>query len=161
MKSNDFVYYFAQPAHRTIGKTEKQANIEMTTESWLCRWRYKGHNRILSIPAGYVWDGASVPRAAWSIIGLTPWGLTDGPSLAHDEPYRSKGGRKLSEGCTLTDEKGNKVVIDRAEADWVFLEACKFAGINRARAGLAYGIVRTFGSIHWGGPCPTSRKAAQ
>ena len=96
-----FAYMFCQPAHRTIGTTEGQANIEITTAPWVCRWKANGKLRILYVPQGFVWDGASVPRFAWSIIGLTPWGLTDGPSLAHDPLYRSMGGRKDFSGCTL------------------------------------------------------------
>ena len=163
MKSTDFVYFFAQPAHRTIGKTERQANIEITTEPWTCRWRYRGLERLLTVPAGYVWDGASVPRVAWTIIGLTPWGLTDGPSLAHDPLYRAKGGAMPDKwaDCTLTDNKGAGVRIDRAEADWVFYAACVAAGIKRPRAGLAYGVVRTFGGPHWGGPLPATGRTTR
>jgi hypothetical protein len=158
-RSESFVYFLRQPAHRTIGKTEKLANIEITTEPWLCRWLYKNNERKLFVPDGYVWDGASVPRIGWSIIGLTPWGLTDGPSLAHDPLYRTKGGRlDFDDGVTLTDNKNLRVTIDREEADFVFLAACVFAGINKTRSKLAYRIVRRFGAKHWGGPCPTTRE---
>ena len=157
MKPTDFVYFYSQPGHRTIGKTERNGFIEKTTEPWECRWRYQGNERRLIVPYGYVWDGASVPRAAWTIIGLTPGGLADGPSLAHDPLYRSSGGRVTLKfnGCKLTDEQGNRVVVDRPEADWVFKAACIFAGINKVRAGASYGVVRAFGNKHWGGPCPT------
>jgi hypothetical protein len=155
-----FVYFLRQPDHRTIGRTEATANIEMTTAPWICRWEANGTLRVLCVPHGYVWDGASVPRPAWSIIGLTPWGLTDGPSLAHDPLYRSMGGRKDFAGCTLLDADEQPIKITRLEADQVFLEACKYAGINHTRANLAYNIVRAFGRKHWGGPCPTTGRTA-
>ena len=156
MKPKGRVSFAKQPAHRTIGKNEKNADLEMTTEPWECCWDYKGLFRRLIVPAGYTWDGASIPRFAWSIIGLTPGCLMDGPSLAHDAPYRAAGGKKPDKwmGCRLENQNGNVVIIDRAEADWVLLEAAKFAGVVPARAGVAYGVVRAFGGLHWGGKAP-------
>jgi hypothetical protein len=148
-------FYSQQPAHRTIGTTERTASIEMLTEPWECYWSYDNHSRRLSLPVGYVWDGASVPRVAWSVIGLTPWGLTDGPSLAHDPLYRSRGGVIIEPGVVLCDEHGDCATIDRREADWLFWSLFVYAGINNARAATAYGVVRAFGNRHWGGPSPT------
>lgn len=45
----------------------------------------------VTIPAGYTWDGATVPRIAWSIVGLTPFGAHDAASLKHDWLYGFEG----------------------------------------------------------------------
>lgn len=152
------VWYERQPAHRTIGYNEKTANIEQLTERFDCFWDYKGMPRRMHVCDEYIWDGASVPRVAWSLIGLTPWGLTDAPSLIHDELYRSQGGRKTTPGCLLQDSYGKKIVLEREEADWLFYALLVFAGVAEARAAAAYAAVRIGGAKHWGGPCPTPFK---
>jgi len=156
----DHVWYEKQPEHRTIGKTERDGMIEVTTAPWYCQWVYQGDLRILTVPVGYVWDGASIPRVAWTAIGLTPGGLMDAPSLAHDTLYRAAGGKKPSgwHGCRLTNKNGNVVQVGRAEADWVLREMAEYAGVRRARSAVAYGVVRAFGALHWGGPMPAARK---
>ena len=149
MKSTEFIWFDGQPVHRTIAE-----DVEATSEPWVCKWKYNGNTRILNVPADYTWDGASIPRFAWSLIGLTPMGLMDGPSLAHDPLYRSKGGRLDMQGCRLTSEAGIGVVVDRDEADWVLRATMNFVNVPRMRANIAYGIVRAFGGGYWGGPAP-------
>jgi len=90
------------------------------------------------IRAGYIYDGASIPRVAWSIIGLYPGGIMEEPSLVHDSMYRRKG-----DG-----------VYARADADRCFFEMMLEYGVPRVRAGIAYAAVVCFGRRHWGGPSP-------
>ena len=158
--TKNFVYFKEQPKHYTIGKTEKEGFLEEVTEAWECKWCYRENVRILKCPAGYQWDGASVPRAGWTIIGITPGGLADGPSLAHDIPYRAEGGKDVNKmcGCTISTLDGTRVIIDREEADWLFREFCIFAGMCKARARAAYRIVTVFGRRHWGGPMPSIKR---
>jgi hypothetical protein len=160
MKPTEFVFFACQPAHRTIGKRERTGFLEQVTEPWSCKWHYRGNTRILSAEPLDVWDGASVPRFGWTIIGITPGGLADGPSLAHDILYRAEGGRREDKlaGCTLTDSHGLRIIVDREEADWLFRELCRFAGMKKARAVAAYGIVRAFGNTFWGGNAPSFNK---
>lgn len=152
----DTVWFERQPAHRTTGRNERNGFVEVVTEPWTCRWSYRENIRTLAVPAGYTWDGASVPRIAWTAIGITPGGLADGPSLAHDVLYRAAGGRKKERlcGCTIQTLYGVDVVVDRDEADWLFKEMCVFAGMRRSRAVVAYGAIRIFGEKYWGGSAP-------
>lgn len=153
----EFVYFSHQPAHQTIGKSEKNGFLERTIEPWQCKWNHNENTRILTASNLYAWDGASVPRMGWTAIGITPGGLADGPSLAHDILYRSEGGRnveKLCE-CTLTDINGIRVIVDRDEADWLFRELCIFAGMTKLRAQTAYSVIRAFGKKYWGGEAPS------
>lgn len=72
---------------------------------------FEGSQRWVTVPAGYLTDGASVPRIAWSII--PPWGSYGQAAVLHD---------LLCEYLTVI-ENGLPVPITRAEADAIFLEA--------------------------------------
>lgn len=72
---------------------------------------FEGSQRWVTVPAGYLTDGASVPRIAWSII--PPWGSYGQAAVVHD---------LLCEYLTVV-ENGLPVPITRAEADAIFLEA--------------------------------------
>lgn len=70
------------------------------------------------VPAGYLTDGASVPRPFWSIV--PPWGPYGQAAVVHD---------------FLVDQlfyfvKGERVTITRHHADRIFLEAMKVAGVS-------------------------------
>jgi hypothetical protein len=108
------------------------------------------------VPAGYVYDGGSIPRPIWSILGITPSGAGDAGFLAHDVPYRAKGGEKPEAylGCTITNPYGQPVVISRSEADWVLGAGMRWGGIAKHRVAIAVPFVRIFGAYHWGGPIP-------
>jgi len=150
MKDKIKIVSITQPDHVTVDE-----KISMTTVAWQCVWRRKNQTRILSVPINYQWDGASIPRFAWSIMGLTPSGILDAPSLAHDILYRSAGGRKNMNGCALTNKNDNGIFVDREEADWLFYEIMKFFKISGVRDEIAYGVVRAFGWRFWGRAAPT------
>ena len=140
-------YFDVQPTDRVMYDRWK-----ITTEDWNCQWEYKDQYRRLFVPRGYTYDGASIPRIAWSRIGLTPDGEIRAASLAHDVLYRAAGGRKPEEwrGCKLMNENGNTVFVSRQEADWLFYEFCVFATIPRRRARIAWLAVRLAGWKFWG-----------
>lgn len=67
----------------------------------------------VTIPAGYLTDGASVPRALWSIV--PPWGSYGQAVVLHDF---------LCEYLTIMDN-GKLRQISRIAADKIFVEAMK------------------------------------
>lgn len=71
----------------------------------------KGSNQWVSIPAGYLTDGASVPQIFWSVIPR--WGLYGQAAVVHDY---------LCEYLSITSD-GVPKRITRAEADDILLEA--------------------------------------
>lgn len=71
----------------------------------------KGSNRWVSIPAGYLTDGASVPQIFWSIIPR--WGAYGQAAVVHDF---------LCEYLSITVD-GKPQRITREEADDILLEA--------------------------------------
>jgi len=144
------VCYDKQPADRVIDGPWKE-----TTEGWRVRWSHNGKTRILFVPMGRKYDGASVPRIVWSIAGIRPDGEIRAASLAHDELYRTEGGRKLMGGGMLTNDNGNKVFVDRKEADLLFRELMLFATAPRRQSYMAWWAVRLFGWKYWGKDAPS------
>ena len=90
------------------------------------------NKKRLKIHAGFQSDGASVPRIAWSISGLTPDGMLRAGALMHDYLYRIRG-HFLS------------APTKRKDADKVFYDLMIAAGVARYRAWIAYRAVRLFG----------------
>lgn len=156
-------YFDCQPADRPAGDEQKEDTLKMVTEPWSCQWGYDGAVRQLFVPFGYLYDGASVPRVFWSLIGLWPDGLIRAAALAHDVLYRAAGGAKPEAwgGCVLTNDAGSGVIVTRKEADWLLQEYMKTAGMWKHRCGLAWVAVRIGGARHWGGPMPTIKNKRQ
>lgn len=44
-----------------------------------------------TIPVYYSWDGATIPRIGWTIVGLTPFGAHNVATLKHDYLYSYEG----------------------------------------------------------------------
>ncbi len=109
-------------------------------------------NRLLklTVEAGQVWDGASVPRWCWSII--RPGGLILGPSLIHDVIYEH-GGRPANLERWDGQEASWKPCTDsigRLRADKLFARMIRQVGLPSYKASVAYRAVRVFGASHWG-----------
>lgn len=79
---------------------------------------------VIGVPAGFVTDLASVPRALWSI--LPPHGQYAKAAIVHDYLYQQAIGSKRY-------------------ADDVFLEAMEVLGVARWRRMVMYWAVRCFG----------------
>lgn len=81
-------------------------------------------DEVIRVPAGFVTDLASIPRALWSV--LPPHGRYAKAAIVHDwmyvEAYKTK-----------------------AYADQVFLEAMGVLGVGKVRRTLMYFAVRLFG----------------
>lgn len=60
-------------------------------------WKIGGKHFRITIPAGFKYDGASVPRVFWSVTGFLPDGLGRAAALVHDFIYVHKG--KMPTGC--------------------------------------------------------------
>jgi len=94
----------------------------------------KGRRPILTVPAGFKYDGASVPRPLWSVSGIRPDGLIRAAALIHDFIYRSAGWDGL---------------YTRKETDVLFRHMIREAGLGWWTAVRAYRAVRMFGWIPW------------
>lgn len=93
---------------------------------------------ILTVPAGYLSDGASVPELVWNIE--PPFGDCLEAAMHHDWLYSSK-------------------TRPRAEADLVFLEGMTVLGLAWWKRSLLYRAVRMGGARGYG--LPAEYAAAQ
>lgn len=84
--------------------------------------------RLLTVPAGFVTDFASVPRLP--IIYLSEGGKGNRAAVVHDWLYTSQ-------------------AVDRATADAVLREALLASGYSAFTAGVFYAAVRAGGASHW------------
>lgn len=91
------------------------------------------------IRAGFVFDGASVPRWLWSLSGFTPDGLHRAAVLIHDYLYAR---------CGQTDDPYVRP-YSRRGADRLMRKIMIASGVPRRRAYLAYIAARLFGGAAW------------
>lgn len=92
----------------------------------------------ISIPKGYLTDGASVPRILWSIC--PKWDKSHKAVILHDYlcEYR------------IVTINGTPTYISREEVDRLFLYALKYEGLTKLKYSLMYGAVRAMSNIKGG-----------
>jgi len=88
----------------------------------------------VTVPAGFVNDLASVPRALRSLA--PPWQQSARSGVLHDYLYR-------------TALANNEFRIDRLYADQVFRAALRSEGVSRFKAWAMYKAVRWFAGRTW------------
>ena len=82
------------------------------------------------VPAGFITDGASIPKAVWSIVG-SPWtGKYVYATIPHDWGYTTQ---------TMT----------RREVDDIFNEGMRILGVSWWKRKLMYRCVRMFAWVCW------------
>ena len=82
---------------------------------------------LVEIKHGFEWDGASIPRWAWSIAGHPKDDDVIVPSLFHDGLYSSK-------------------LVSRWKADRIFYKLLRREGVGRFKANYMFWAVRVGGS---------------
>lgn len=125
-------------------------------------WTMEAHNAddhnqkypvttTITVPKGFRWDGASVPKMFWS------WGFeTDGKhraaALVHDFIYIHEG--KLPEGTMVSSYLDYENVIQhgsfsRLDSDRLFGKMMSQAGVDKTRKKIMTIVVKYFGWIYW------------
>jgi len=89
----------------------------------------KDSDDIISVPAGYVSDGSSVPKIFWSLVG-SPMGSTAQSGFLHDFLY---GERKRT----------------RKECDGIFVQAMFVLGVPWWKRRVMWAALRLFGWVAW------------
>ena len=113
-----------------IHQSDEQGNVFTLQENLTICWR----GRVLSVPAGFESDGASVPRFFWRIVFPPGDNRALKAAFAHDYLYRRH-----------PEEWSKK------DADQMFFDLLRAGGIPCIRASLAYWGVRLFGRRSWQG----------
>lgn len=93
-------------------------------------WSFTIDDKEYFIPAGYAYDGASVPRLVWPIIGQPFCPDFAAPALAHDVLY-------------LTH------AVIRSVADEVLYQLLRQSGVGAIRAKTMWAAVRSCASFAW------------
>ena len=143
-----------QPAVRPITK-----NIWELVEGYLLTYYYQGHYCELGVPVGFRYDGASIPRAAWTVLGLSPGGVCLLFSLIHDLLYRSAGLTKplMQDGIAPFVE--GKHHFTRWESDVMMRDVMEWCGeFNKFQVRTSYRMVHRFGKKYFGHPPPSYGK---
>lgn len=91
---------------------------------------WEGETRKIVVKKGFDFDGASIPRFLWSIIGSPMTGGYQRAACLHDALYAGE-------------------VLPRKECDGLFLEAMKSDGVSYTKRYSMYWAVRTFGGSVW------------
>lgn len=103
-------------------------------------YQYTHAGYLITVPAGFEFDLASVPRAFW--VFISPFDLSIVAPLLHDFLYHYRGDPPA--GAIVP-----AYVYTRLEADDLFLELMVEEGVPRWRREVAYRAVRTFGGVYW------------
>jgi hypothetical protein len=91
-----------------------------------CPFRYFSSFGVITVPGGFITDGASIPRCFWNI--LAPFGEYFEAAIIHDYLYSPHNRR-----------------FTRAQADAIFKEAMFNVGIGWLKRETIYRAVRAFG----------------
>jgi hypothetical protein len=109
-------------------------------------WTYKYRGTTLVIPAGFEFDGASIPRPFWAV--LNPIGLLLIPGLIHDYGYRYNKIWKLEEDGSVSPYWVNK---GKGHWDKVFLKVAADVNGMKLLDFIAWLAVKLGGKSAWKG----------
>jgi hypothetical protein len=133
----------AQPV-KVAKSTLSPPVITYLTEKKLWRleqdYSYRDGDYAITVPSGFEFDLASVPRFIWWLIG--PFDLSIAAPLVHDFLYRFRGAPP--QGCI-----DPRRTYTRSQADLLFRTIMKEEGVWWWRRAAAYRAVRWFGGAAW------------
>lgn len=121
---------------------DPRANVWRLFKRWRVMFSLDKMSYCLTIPRGFPFDLASIPRIFTRLIARFELGIE--PPLVHDYLY-SLGGRP-PRGRINPYRR-----FDREEADRIFLDLMLRRGIKKWKAYLAFIAVRLFGWAAWRG----------
>ena len=88
------------------------------------------NGRLVNVPGGFQYDGASIPRALWTIVGNPFEPQFMRAALAHDWLYHVH-------------------TYDRQESDALFSGLLQEDGVSKAKAETMRAGIRAFGGRYW------------
>ena len=120
--------------------------VQGSTMILLADWHVEGmlpDGRVLylDVKAGFVFDGASIPRALWRVCGHPLEAPRIAAALAHDWIYASK--------C-----------VPRVDADLIYRTICAWVGIPAFCRNVEHAALRLCGWVAWNGHGEADRNFA-
>lgn len=138
-----------QPLVRSVTRS-----LSVTESPTRYVFEYKGHVYKIVVPEHFLFDGASIPRLLWTVLGLAPHGPMDGPALIHDFIYHYRG--SLPEGSFEIYDKYGRIwvpcetPVTKNMADLLLRDLVSYFKIcNRIKAHLVYLAVAVLGWRAW------------
>jgi len=119
---------------RQLGATKNYEVVEDYT--------YQAGTYSITVPKGFVYDRASIPRVFWVLIDKDS--LSNVAPLFHDLLYRNG-------GVLPTNQVSPYRKFSRKETDDLFLELMTKCGVNKWRREAAYQAVRRGAELAWKG----------
>jgi hypothetical protein len=98
----------------------------------------KSNGESLSVPAGTLSDGSSVPGPLWAALDADPSDLLI-PGFVHDFAYR--------QGARFDKPGGGTRVINRYEADLLHIAICRLLRVKKADQAKIFYALRVGGSF--------------
>lgn len=124
----DLEYEYARDASATLNK-----DFWRVTSAFRFYFTLNGQTVWVYVPAGYLTDGASVPRIFWDAI--PPWGAYGQAAVVHD---------MLCEYLTVFTDDGKEVSITRKQADNILRDALKVLNIPTRTRWFIYAGVKLY-----------------
>lgn len=93
-------------------------------------YHYKNKKMVMkSVPSGFKFNGSSIPRLAWTLLGESPMqGAHVHASVVHDYAYQNE-----------------EVDVTRKESDSLYLQMCVQHGMKKSKALIMWAFIRVFG----------------
>lgn len=112
-------YFMLEPTHFTVVKDNERVRLNVDVEviiTWMdCEDMFE---KKFSIPAGYEYDGASIPKMFWGLIGEPDDTQFLEAALVHDFMYEKRMNRQLADGAFLHYLKKEGVWSVKAKLMW-------------------------------------------
>lgn len=146
----ELVYF---PSHPDV--LDRGDRNKVLHSPYRCTWNQDGIDVRLTVPAGFVYNGASVPQVLWSIF---PPHALDRAAVFHDFIYRGAGLLPAGSHEYLAGWGWSPMTVrwTRSAADALFFRHLSQdpRGPGWLRRRMAYGVVRAFGGGMWGPSSP-------
>jgi hypothetical protein len=150
-----------QPITQSVGK-----RLFKLMEDYTVYFYHRNDYYRLKIKKGFIYDGASIPRWAWSILGKTPIGTHDSGTIFHDLVYMLKKNHEQTaiigqsiDQCThvlemLEGDTWHKVIqgMTRDECDRIMFEIIDNtynAKLSKFQRAAMFNAIRIGGGRYW------------
>lgn len=121
-------YFQLEPTHFTIVLDNELVTLDVDVEA-IITWSDEGemYEKKFRIPAGFQYDGASIPKAFWGLIGEPDDTKFLEAALVHDYMYGKRMNRKLADGAFLNYLRKEGVWGFKAKLMWAAVRVGGFS----------------------------------